>query len=227
MIDGIQYVYRLDDNVYSNARSVATYEYIDALNVNGATACYEDVLKLLEAKVAVQTPQHDGKYFSFSPAEYMEQLNEMLETLDCTQYLIDLDDGKSSYRNYYIIDTSKPEFVADTFKSQINFKNEDGNRTYDINTKEICGIWACLNETEYENLLQLMTALIMTCDPSLDYKSARGIIDMIPIYDTSKAYEDWGKQPDPYYYNGIGYSLEKNSQYMYFLDIVVAEEAAA
>ena len=228
MIDGIQYVYRLDDNVYSNARSVATYEYIDALNVNGATACYEDVLKLLEAKVAVQTPQHDGKYFSFSPAEYMEQLNEMLETLDCTQYLIDLDDGKSSYRNYYIIDTSKPEFVADTFKSQINFKNEDGNRTYDINTKEICGIWACLNETEYENLLQLMTALIMTCDPSLDYKSARGIIDMIPIYDTSKAYEDWGKQPDPYYYNGIGYSIRKYSQYDHLLVIsIAAEEAAA
>ncbi len=51
MIDGIQYVYRLDDNVYSNARSVITYEYIDALNVNGATACYEDVLKLLEVSI--------------------------------------------------------------------------------------------------------------------------------------------------------------------------------
>ncbi len=116
------------------------------------------------------------------------------------------------------------EVLADTFKSQINFKNEDGNGTYDINTKEICGIWACLNETEYENLLQLMTAIIMTCDPSLDYKSARRIIDMIPIYDTSKKYEEWGKQPDPYYYNGIEYSLRKYSQYDHLLVIEVAAE---
>lgn len=228
MLDGIQYVYRMDSSVYSELNSVAVYDYIEGLNVDGAAECYEEVVEYLQAKLYPAEPQHDGVYFSFSPAEYIDLLNETFETLDYTQYYVELGDERSTYLSYYITDTSKPEGLAGNFSSYMSFQNEYGNYTHDINTKEICGIGAHLIETKYENLFPLMTALIMTCDPSLDYKSARGIIDMIPIYDTSKAYEDWGKQPDPYYYNGIGYSIRKYSQYDHLLVIsIAAEEAAA
>ena len=46
MIDGVQYVYRLDDYSMRGVRVIAD-EYISSLNVNAADACYEDIIKLL------------------------------------------------------------------------------------------------------------------------------------------------------------------------------------
>lgn len=48
MLEGIEYVYRMDSSKYADVYVVATYEYIDKLKVNAATACYEDVLKIFQ-----------------------------------------------------------------------------------------------------------------------------------------------------------------------------------
>ena len=222
MLDGIQYVYRKDSSIYEDLYGIAIGTYIETLSVEGAQDCYEVVLNHLQNKIFPPTPLHDGNYFSFSPAEYTTRLGEVLEGLGLTRYFIDSVDDY----NYtcYMIDTSKTEVLADLSKSYSYFENEGRNPTNDENAKNICGIITYLNDPKYENLFPLMSAIIMTCDPTLDSKSTRELIDKIPIYDSSKMFEEPTGSWDPYYYNGIGYHIHKINHYTYELYISIAEE---
>ena len=81
-----------------------------------------------------------------------------------------------------------------------------------------------MNDRKYENLFPLMSAIIMTCDSSLDEKGALEVIDMIPIYDTSNLAGGSEQIASSYEHNGIEYKMEKWNFSDYMLSISIAEE---
>lgn len=222
ILDGIQYVYRVDQSINTDLYTDVVYEYIGKMNENGATACYEEVLKYFQAKMNGAEEETEGKYFSFSPIEYTNQLEEILIELDQTKYETDYV-IESSYR-CTIKDTTQSEIIADLYGMESHFFNEGYFFTANPDDKKITQVITYLNDRKYENLFPLMSAIIMTCDPSLDEKGALEVIDMIPIYDTSNLAGDSEQIASSYEHNGIEYKMEKWNFSDYMLSISIAEE---
>ena len=222
ILDGIQYVYRVDQSINTDLYTDVVYEYIGKMNENGATACYEEVLKYFQAKMNGAEEETEGKYFSFSPIEYTNQLEEILIELDQTKYETDYV-IESSYR-CTIKDTTQSEIIADLYGMESHFFNEGYFITANPDDKKITQVITYLNDRKYENLFPLMSAIIMTCDPSLDEKGALEVIDMIPIYDTSNLAGGSEQIASSYEHNGIEYKMEKWNFSDYMLSISIAEE---
>lgn len=219
MLEGIEYVYRVDDSIYADAYAVATYEYIYAQKANGATACYEDVLRILNADKTAAAPMHDGDYFSFTPGEYTDRLTEVLDSLGYEEYVVE----SGSTESYSCVINYDSQMLAEAF-----FAGKDVGSAVDENTEYLYSIDVSLYGKDLENLNPVISAILMTGDPTLDLEDALELIEKIPIWYSEIASLSTGLPfagiPDPYLHNDIGYTLEKVSGGCWFLSISLENE---
>lgn len=223
MLDNIQYVYRMDSSIYGSLYGDVLYRYIDALNIDGATECYEAVVKHLQKKLGVTTSEDSGDYFPFTPMEYTTQLGEILEKSDNTRYSTE---PSSEYGFKCVIhDSTQSEKLAAFYPTETQFYSDNYRSSIsDPEDRSIQGMVTSLNDRDFENLFPLISAIIMTCDSTLSSQEALDMINRIPVYDTSKPFEEPSGSTEPYYHNGIGYNIEKWNFSEYVLIISIAEE---
>ncbi|MBQ7015743.1 MAG: hypothetical protein IJN10_02105 [Firmicutes bacterium] len=98
----------------------------------------------------------------------------------------------------------------------------------DENTEYLYSIDVSLYGKDLENLNPVISAILMTGDPTLDSNGALELIGKIPIWYSEIASLSTGLPfagiPDPYFHNDIGYTLEKVNGGCWFLSISLKNE---
>lgn len=185
------------------------------------TVCDE----ILETKTIELISLHDEYSFIFSPLEFTNRLEYILSELNLIQYSTEaVLDSPYTCR---IIDNSQTGYLATINRMGVNFKNEE-NFIKDQNERGIIEISNMLFGSQYESLFPLISAIIITCDPSLDYETTVDLVESIPIYYSERvsmqkgiAYTGIG---DSYTYNGIGYCVYQITPGDYEFIITVSKE---